>query len=266
MLQSSSCLPRASFASGLAARLVVLILLGLMSVAAATAQTPVAVAIAHPNRPGADRLRDATRKPVEVLEFFGIEAGMHVLDIFGGGGWYAEILNYLVGPEGSVLLYNNRAWEGYAGGSLNRRLADERLPRVRLVTEDADSVDFGAEVFDAAVFILGFHDLYYTAAEWQQIDVERFLQQIYRSLKPGAVLGIVDHVGAEGSGTSQAREQHRIEPVRIVSDLEAVGFVFEAESPVLRNPRDRHVVSVNNPAVRGRTDRVVMRFRKLSSR
>ena len=70
-------------------------------------------AVANSARPEADTLRDSNRKPAEVLEFFGIEPGMNVLDIFAGGGYYTEILSYLVGDDGKVTLYNNGGWNGF---------------------------------------------------------------------------------------------------------------------------------------------------------
>ena len=64
-------------------------------------------AVANSDRPEADTARDANRKPAEILEFFGIEAGIKVLDIFAGGGYYSEILSYAVGVNGSVTFYNS---------------------------------------------------------------------------------------------------------------------------------------------------------------
>jgi predicted methyltransferase len=49
---------------------------------------------------------------------------------------------------------------------------------------------------------------------------------------------------------------------RIRSDLEAAGFVFEGESALLRNPTDAHATLVFDPRIRGRSDQVVLKFRK----
>lgn len=59
-------------------------------------------AVGDPSRPAADRERDALRKPAAVLEFFGIRPGMTVLEMYSGGGYYAEILSKVVGGEGRV--------------------------------------------------------------------------------------------------------------------------------------------------------------------
>ena len=59
-------------------------------------------AVANSDRPEAATVRDAHRKPVEVLEFFNINLGMKVLDIFAGGGYYSEILSHTVGASGGA--------------------------------------------------------------------------------------------------------------------------------------------------------------------
>ena len=56
--------------------------------------------VASAERSDADRERDRTSKPVAVLGFFGVQAGVRVLDLLSGGGYYSEILSLAVGPEG----------------------------------------------------------------------------------------------------------------------------------------------------------------------
>jgi len=58
------------------------------------------------------------------------------------------------------------------------------------------------------------------------------------------------------------RPVHRIDSARLRADFEAAGFVFEAESPVLRNPADDHTKLVFDPAIRGKTDRFTQLYRK----
>jgi predicted methyltransferase len=64
-------------------------------------------ALANQARSAKDREVDERRKPAEVLRYFEIEQGMRVFDVFAGGGYYSEIISYLVGPQGSVALYNS---------------------------------------------------------------------------------------------------------------------------------------------------------------
>ena len=67
----------------------------------------------NPGRPEADKERDASRQPAEVLDFPGLEEGMTALDVMASGGWYTEVLSYAVGPNGTVLMQNSpaTAWE-----------------------------------------------------------------------------------------------------------------------------------------------------------
>jgi predicted methyltransferase len=82
-------------------------------------------------------------------------------------------------------------------------------------------------------------------------------------MKPGAVLGVIDHVANPGGNTrTVAQKLHRIDPAKVRADFEAAGFKFDGESPILRNRADDHTKEVTNTAVRGRTDRIVYRFRK----
>lgn len=219
-------------------------------------------AVANSNRPEADSARDEARKPAEVLEFFGIEEGMSVLDIFAGGGYYSEILSYAVGSEGNVTLYNNGGWDGFVGAGVAERLADNRLPNVTSMVSETDATDFAANSYDAAVFVLGFHDLYYASESWPAIDADDFLAAIYESIKPGGVVGIVDHAATLGVALEVANTLHRIDPMAIRHGMAKAGFEFEAESDVLRNADDDRLKSMSDPAIRGNTDRVVYLFRK----
>ncbi len=158
-------------------------------------------AVANSARPEADTLRDSNRKPAEVLEFFGIEPGMNVLDIFAGGGYYTEILSYLVGDDGKVTLYNNGGWNGFVNTGVTERLANDRLANVESLVAEADEIDFAANSYDAALFVLGFHDLYYVDTIWPAIEPLPFITAIYNSIKPDGLLGIVDHI-AEPGGSS----------------------------------------------------------------
>ena len=61
-------------------------------------------AVAHRGRPASDLSRDALDHPAELLRLAGIAPGMHVADVLAGSGYYSELLSYIVGPSGKVLL------------------------------------------------------------------------------------------------------------------------------------------------------------------
>lgn len=222
-------------------------------------------ALENPARTEKDKALDAKRKPSEVLEFFGIQPGMKVLDVFGGGGYYAEILSYIVGEDGSVTLYNNSPWNDFINKNVAERLKDNRLPNVKRVVLEPADLDNLEGKFDAAIFVLGMHDIYYVDEEngWPAIDKEGFLSNIYRLLNDGGVLGIVDHNAAPGTDPSVVgKSVHRVDPAVIIRDVQAAGFTFEGESNILRNPEDRLEISVFDQSISRRTDRSVLKFRK----
>ena len=225
----------------------------------------IAEALANPARPESDRARDPLRRPDLVLEFFEIKPGMRVLDLFSGGGYYTEILSGVVGPEGEVVAQNNAAYIAYAADELNRRFSDNHLENVVRVTAEANELELPEASFDAALAILTWHDFYYVDPDngWPPIDEPALTETLCRAMKPGAVLGVVDHVAAEGVDPFESGQNlHRIDPARIKQDLADSCFEFEGEISVLRNSSDDHIKPMFDPSVRGRTDRAVLKFRK----
>lgn len=232
-------------------------------VAAEAAVDVYAAALANPARSAADKERDADRKPDQVLAFFNIEPGMQVLDIFSGGGYYAEMLSYIVGESGAVTVHNNEAYAQYVAQESLTRYGDDRLPNVSMLMAENNELSLPENQFDAAVYILGFHDFYYVSPEngWPQIDAPVMLAEIRKSLKPGAVFGIVDHAAAPGAPRETGNTLHRIDPAVVIQDMEAAGFLLEGRSDLLSNPDDDHSLNMADPAIRGKTDRFVMVFR-----
>ena len=222
----------------------------------------IAAAVLSPTR-DADRADDANRKPAEVLALFGIEPGMRVLDLLAGGGYYTEIVSRVVGPEGSVIFHNNEAYRQFLGDALAERTADDRLPNVEVLNVEVADLDFEDGELDAVLFILGFHDIYYKADGWPDIDADRLLATLYRGLRSGGLLGIVDHSAKDGAeALDSGTNVHRIDEGFAKRTIEAAGFVLEAESDGLRNADDDRSIQVFDPSIRRKTDRFVLLFRK----
>src|ERR1700741_4711399 len=91
----------------------------------------IANSLAAPERSAKDRERDARDKPAELLHFAGVSEGMKVADVFGGGGYWSEILARAVGPSGSATLVNNVGYFNFAKDDIKARFADGRLKQVR---------------------------------------------------------------------------------------------------------------------------------------
>ena len=224
-------------------------------------------AISNSARSEADRERDAGRKPAEVLEFFGIEPGMRVLDMFSGGGYYTEILSYIVGDDGKVIAHSNEAYAGFVGDEAITRYANDRLSNVEILMAENNELQLEADQFDAILLVLSFHDIFYADPKngWPKIDGAKFLAELYSALKPGAAIGIVDHYAEAGSPRETGGTLHRIDPAIVVADMQNAGFVLDGKSEALRNTDDDYSVNMFDPAVRGKTDRFVMRFVKPDS-
>lgn len=221
-------------------------------------------ALANAQRPAADRVRDAQRQSAAVLRFFGIAPGMTVLDLYSGGGYYTEILSYLVGPQGRVVAHNNTPYLQFAKNELATRYAEGRLANVERLIAENNALSLPVGSFDAVLMTDVYHDVYLVDEKngWSRIDGPKMLAEIYTSMRPGAVLGVVDHAAAPGAEPEVAAALHRIDPALLRRDMEAAGFVLDGQSDVLRNPADDGSRSSFDPGVRGQTNQVVLRFRR----
>ena len=222
-----------------------------------------AAALAAQDRSAKDHERDARERPAEVLAFAGFKPGMTIADLFGGGGYYSEILEHVVGPHGKVLLVNNPAYAAFAKDDLAARFSDGRLAHIERLVVPNENLGLGNSRLDGALFVMSYHDLYYANGEdFPRIDAAQFLEQVRAALKPGGRLLIVDHVAAPGSGSAPAQTLHRIEEAFTVKDLEAHGFELVGRFDGLHNATDDHSKLVFDPAIRGHTDRFVHVYRR----
>lgn len=223
-----------------------------------------AAAVANPQRTDADRERDAGRKPAAVLDFFAIEPGMTVLDMFSGGGYYTELLSYVVGPQGKVVSHTNSAYANFVGDEAVNRYADDRLPNVEILMAENNELELPANEFDAIMMVLAYHDIYYVDPNngWPKIDGPKLVSELYQSLKPGGIVAVVDHYAESGSPRETGGSLHRIDPSIVIEEMQAEGFVLDGKSEALRNMDDDYELNMGDPKVRGRTDRFILRFRK----
>jgi predicted methyltransferase len=223
-------------------------------------------AVQHPGRSAEDLKRDAGDHPAELLRLAGIKPGMKVADVMAGDGYYSELLSYVVGPAGHVLLLNNTAFDKWANGGWEKRLAGKRLPNVEHRTVDAEHLDLPDHSLDALLLIKVYHDFYWVdtdpKATWPKMNAGAVLDQLTRVLKPGGVLLLVDHSAKPGTGSADAGTLHRIDEAYTVHDWEKRGFKVVAKSDLLRRPDDqRELVSYTPPGL-GKTDRFVLVLRK----
>jgi predicted methyltransferase len=223
-------------------------------------------AVNHPGRSDKDLQRDQNDHPAEVLRLAGIKPGMQVADVLAADGYYSELLSYVVGRKGHVLLLNNAAFDHWSEGGYDKRLANNRLPNVKHRTVDLEHLDLPDQSLDAVLLVKVYHDLYWVDTDpktiWPKMDVSVVLNELARVLKPGGILLVEDHSAKPGTGNADAGRLHRIDEAYAVKDFEKHGFQLVAKSDILRRPDDkRELVSYTPPGL-GKTDRFVLVFHK----
>jgi predicted methyltransferase len=213
--------------------------------AIAAVSSAIEAAVANPARPAADVAPDADRKPAQTLTFYGVEPSDEVFEFVAGGGYYTELLSRVVGDSGHVT----------ATRVAPERIADGRLPNVTA----ADDGDWGLapDSVDLIFTALNYHDVI-------NLKVERapLLANMLAALKPGGIFAVIDHSAESGSGVRDVGTLHRVEESIVVTEVEAAGFELVETTDLLRNPADARTLAVFDPAIRGKTDCFMLKFRK----
>lgn len=236
-----------------------------VSVAAAEDTAPdFALAVTAPGRDETDVALDESRSPAEILVFMGLETGDTVLDIFAGGGYYSEILGRAVGPDGSVVAVNPPQFTTSDQSKAKWASVTARQPNVTMVPSQLPDYRPAANSIDFAMLHLIYHDFYWQSEKFKfdKMDPAVVLANLYAGMKPGGVVAVIDHVGSPGDTRAVVEKTHRIDPATARSDFLKAGFVLDGESDMFANPDDDLEKNVFDPAVRGKTNRFVMRFRK----
>ncbi|MDP1932230.1 MAG: SAM-dependent methyltransferase [Gammaproteobacteria bacterium] len=217
----------------------------------------VNAALADPSRSDADKALDSSRKPAEILDFLGLEEGMTVLDVMSAGGWYTEVLSRAVGPNGRVYMQNSEAAlaRGTTQATVDERL-NGRLTNVERLNQDV-TVDLGlpANSIDFAITNLNFHDVY----NRDPAAAQTFLLNIKSALKPGAVLGLIDHEGTAGADNAAL---HRMTVADARAAAIQAGFEIAAESDLLNVPTDNHTQAPFAAELERNTDRFTLKLVK----
>jgi predicted methyltransferase len=191
------------------------------------------------SRPMEDRIRDGARRPYQVMMLLGVEEGMTVVDVGAGGGWWTRIFSAAVGPSGHVMA------QGLRGA------ADDLAALGNVEVVDAMG-DIDANSVDVAVTALNMHHM----------NADRagpYLADLLRILKPGGVAGIIDHVGVPGGPNAMT---HRMLPSDERTWIEAAGFEIVAESDILHQNADDHMMSATDPRLGRNPDRFFFIVRK----
>ncbi len=220
----------------------------------------IAAALADKGRPAADSARDAARKPGELLAYAGVKPGAKVADLIMGGGYFTRILAVAVGPKGQVVAYQPAEFIRFQAsyGEDQKKIA-AAYPNVTALSSSLGALELPAGL-DLVMTVQNYHDLH--LPPFPKDTAAKVNASVFKALKPGGVYLVVDHAAAAGAGLESADKLHRIDPAIIKTEVEAAGFKLDGESKLLADPSDMHTVTVFDPSIRGKTDQVVLKFRK----
>ncbi len=212
----------------------------------------IAASVADSRRPEADTARDAVRKPAEIVAFAGVHPGMTIAELAPGGGYYTRLLAAAVGPEGKVYALVPSFFASRPGGmdAINALAAEYGNVEV-VVVEGYDALSLPQPV-----------DLVWTTENYHDLangNIGAVNGAALSVLKPGGIYFVEDH-SAPGTGLGATRTLHRIDPMAVVAQVTAAGFVLEAVSDAVANPDDPH--TANPRDVQPTSDKFALRFRK----
>ena len=232
--------------------------------AAIAAPVDVATAVAAPSRTPDNVKLDEGRKPAEVLGFFGLKKGMRVIDMFGANQYWAEMMAPVVGPRGKVTVWQPTQFLNDERRAKFAAFA-KRQKNVALISSPFEVPELGTNAYDFMIMNLDYHDVYWQNPERKisRMEPDAWLKVLYAAMKPGATVGIIDHVALPNADPrATVQKLHRIDPEVLKADFQRAGFELVGVRNFLRNPADDHSLLVFDPAIRGKTDRVVYKFRK----
>jgi predicted methyltransferase len=204
--------------------------------------------------PDATKARCDARHPKQTIEFFGIKPGMTVVEGLPGGGWYSKILLPYLGQNGK-LIGADYAMDMYPKfGFFSKERLEEKKTWVSSWTKEANTwrtknsatvsaFQLGSmpkemnSSADAVVFVRAMHNLARFESDGGYLT--KALQDAYKALKPGGIVGIVQHQAPESSSDEWANgSRGYIKKSFLLSTMKNVGFEFVASSDINQNPKD----------------------------
>ncbi len=192
------------------------------------------------HRSADSRARDRYRHPKETLLFLGIRPEMSVLEVWPEPGWYTEVIAPLVRDKGRYYAgvipadpssqYISERLEKYRQKLAGRPDLYDRVTVVTFPEDGSDAVPPGS--VDMVVTFRNFHN-------WMSRSmVERAFATMYRALKPGGVLGVVEHRGNPAVAQDPKAKSGYVNEDYAIKLIESCGFRLVAKSEVNANPKD----------------------------
>lgn len=205
-----------------------------------------------------ERDRDRNRRPLQTLEFLGLEDDMTVIELLPGGGWYTKILAPVLRDNGQLYL---------AIGAGRVDLSQTSLDKVEVLDVDATLTPAeGFGVFDMSEFefpvdgvdmVLTFRNMHNLTEESRG----RLNRAVFAALAPGGIYGVIDHTRRHME-KQNFENVRRADPVQIIKEVQAAGFEFVDFSDLHFRADDELRYEVGRRSVAGNTDRFTFRFKK----
>jgi len=194
-------------------------------------------AVSGDHRTAKNKARDQYRHPIETLNFFGFAPNMTVVEITPGGGWYTEILAPALKGSGTLYgaHYPDTGEDNYYSNSrkkLVKKLASDVVFSEVVLTDFTPRKQSELAPQGTADLVLTFRNLH----NWKDAGVEQVFKDAFNALKPGGVLGIVEHRLPVGIDAEKARGY--VSETKTIKQAKAAGFRFEGSSEVNANAKD----------------------------
>ena len=197
---------------------------------------------------GDDAERDQYRRPVETLEFFGVEPTMTVAEFGPGGGWYTRVLAPYIMPTGTYIAFNqdsggreyrSRAQEARAKGWTERF----KTGVAEYTGMDADKV-MAFEIDEMPEEVAGTVDRVLIFRSMHGLNIGNSADTVLKAarmmLKDDGMVGVVQHMAPEGASYDDygARQRGYMRKQDVIAIFEANGFELTGESDLNANPKD----------------------------
>jgi predicted methyltransferase len=207
--------------------------------------TKLDTVLAGAHRAEANRARDSWRHPKETLSFFEIKPGMTVIEITPGAGWYTEVLGPLMKGDGMLIsalidpesASSDRAKEYYrkSNGDYRAKLAADAANYGEVGVRDfrVDQPVFGEPA--SADMVLTFRNVHNWTGSG---NAPGMFKGFFDVLKPGGVLGVVDHRASPGTKSAEDPRSGYVLEDDVIKLATDAGFVLAAKSEINANPKD----------------------------
>jgi predicted methyltransferase len=213
-------------------------------------------------RSDAEKERDRNRRPVQTLEFLGLEHDMKVVELLPGGGWYTKVLAPVLKDKGELIV-------ALGTGRVKSMIEEhESLSAVKIGAADAniyrkegarfysiENPDLGVKKADMVLTFRNYHN-------FAEDGRKAMNEAAWDALKMGGIYGVVDHTRRHMEGEND-ENRRRFDPVKAILEIQAAGFELVDYSDLHYRADDELEYEVGRSSVPGNTARWTLKFKKV---